>query len=108
MKRLKLKTTIELLWPHVLSLLKERPMYAYELRQEIYKRFGWKPPVVTCYSVLNRLQRAGYLATEWREHEQRGRPARKYYRITDEGEELLLEAKKYFEELCAKLFRGKP
>ena len=105
MARLKRKTTVELLWPYVLRLLKERPMYAYELRQEVYKRFGWKPPLVTSYLVLYKLQRGGYLATEW--EEQRGRPARKYYRITERGEELRCEAEKYLSELSAKLFSKK-
>lgn len=102
MARLKRKTTLELLWPYVLRLLKERPMYAYEIRQEIGKKYGWKPPLVTSYLVLYKLQRAGYLTTEWRE--QRGRPARRYYKITEKGEELRREAEKYLDELRAKLF----
>ncbi len=45
--RIKRKTTSEMIWPYFLKLLKERPMYGYELRQETQKRFGWKPPTVT-------------------------------------------------------------
>jgi len=98
--RMKKKTTAEMVWPYFLKLLKERPMYGYELRQETKKRFGWKPPTVTSYVVLYRLQRKGYVAKEWRE--QRGKPARKYYRITKKGEKLLEEGKKYLKELSAK------
>ncbi len=107
MRRLQRKTTAELMWPYILRLLKERPMYAYELRKEINKRFGWKPPLVTSYTVLYRLQRKGYITTE-REEQRRGKPARKYYRITEKGEELLADAEKYFRDMYAKLFGKKP
>lgn len=80
-------------------------MYAYELRKEINRRFGWKPPMVTSYTVLYRLQRSGYVTTEWQE--QRGKPARRYYKITDKGQELLLEAEEYIKDLYAKLFKRK-
>jgi PadR family transcriptional regulator PadR len=102
-KRLERKTTKEVLWPYILRLLQERPMYGYELRQEINKRFGWKPPMVTSYTVLYRLQRDGYLTIEWKE--QRGKPARKYYKITKKGQEILNQAEDYLSELCKKLFK---
>ena len=99
--RLKKKTTTEMLWPYFLRLLKERPMYGYELRQEVIKRFRWKPPTVSSYLVLYGLQRGGYVTVVWRE--QRGKPARKYYKITKKGEELLEEGMKYLKGLCSKL-----
>lgn len=102
--RLKKKTTAEMLWPYFLKLLKERPMYGYELRQEVAKRFEWKPPTVTSYLVLYRLQRGGYLTAEWRE--QRGKPARKYYMITKKGEELLEEGMKCLRSIWSKLEKG--
>jgi PadR family transcriptional regulator PadR len=102
-KRLERKTTKEVLWPYILRLLQERPMYGYELRQEINKRFGWKPPMVTSYTVLYRLQRDGYLTIEWKE--QRGKPARKYYKITKNGQEMLKQAEEYLSDLCKKLFK---
>jgi len=100
--RLMKKTTTEMLWPYFLKLLKERPMYGYELRQEVTRQFGWKPATVTSYIVLYSLQRGGYVTTEWRE--QRGKPARKYYKITKKGEELLEEGIKYLKEFSSKLF----
>ena len=99
--RLKKKTTTEMIWPYFLKLLKERPMYGYELRQEVQKHFGWKPPTVTSYLVLYRLQRGGYVTAEWRE--QRGKPARKYYKITKKGSELLQEGLKYLKIFYSKL-----
>jgi DNA-binding PadR family transcriptional regulator len=38
---------------------------------------------------------------EWKE--QRGKPARKYYKITKKGEELLREGLKYIRDFSAKL-----
>ncbi len=99
--RLKKKTTAEMLWPYFLKLLKERPMYGYELQQETQKRFGWKPATVTSYVVLYRLQRNGYVTMEWKE--QRGKPARKYYKITKKGEELLRDGIKYLKEFYLRL-----
>ncbi len=100
-RRLKKKTTVELLWPYFLKLLKKRPMYGYELRQEVIEQFGWKPATVTSYLVLYRLQRGGYVTIEWRE--QRGKPARKYYKITRKGEDLLEEGITYLKEFSSKL-----
>lgn len=103
MERLKRKTTDELMWPYVLRLLNERPMYTYELRKKIQERFGWKPPLVTSYTVLYRLKRKGYVTMEW--HQRRGKPARKYYKITAEGRKLMRQARKYFDDLYEKLFK---
>ena len=99
--RIKRKTTSEMIWPYFLKLLKERPMYGYELRQETQKRFGWKPPTVTAYVVLYSLQKSGCVTTSWKE--QRGKPARKYYKITKKGGDLLQEAIDYFKDTYAKL-----
>lgn len=101
MARIKKKTTAEMIWPYFLKLLKERPMYGYELRQETQKQFGWKPPTVTSYIVLYSLQRKGYVTMAWKE--QRGKPARKYYKITKSGEDLLKQAIKYFKDVCSRL-----
>ena len=105
MRRLKRKTTVEAMWPYILKLLSEKPMYAYELRQQLEKRFGWKPPLVTSYTVLYRMQRGGYVTTEW--HEQRGKPARKYYKISVNGKELAKSAEEYFDDMYTKLFGKK-
>ena len=99
-RRLKRKTTVELLWPYVLQLLKRRPMYAYEIRQTISKKFGFKPPMVTSYLVLYKLQRGGHVTVEWKKRPKK--PARKYYKITDKGLELLKMVGKYFCELARK------
>ena len=102
MQRLERKTTRELMWPYVLRLLQERPMYAYEIRKEIQERYGWKPPLVTSYTVLYRLKKRGYVTVQLQR--QRKRPSRKYYAITPKGRELMRQAREYFAKLNKKLF----
>lgn len=52
-------------------------------------------PGGTVYPALRRLEEAGLVASRWEEadiaHDQ-GRPARKYYELTDDGREALAEA----------------
>ncbi len=98
---MKKKTTAEMLWPYFLKLLKERPMHVYELRQQVHKKFGWKPPTVTSYIVLHRLRRDGYVISELKE--QKGRPPKKSYMITKKGEDLLRDGVKYLKEMCSGL-----
>ncbi len=81
-RRLRDKLTKENLWLYILSLLKERDMYGYELRAAIEERFGFKPGNVTAYRVLYALKRAGFV--EIVEKAAAGRE-RKYYKITDAG-----------------------
>lgn len=95
------KTREELLWPYLLRLLLEGPAYGYELRKKVEERFGWEPPLTTSYTVLYRLERKDYIEGEWKKGD--GRP-KKYYRITDKGEDLLDEAEAYFEDLKERLF----
>jgi len=75
--------------PIVLALLKDRPMYGYEMVKVVNARTGgrleWKEG--TLYPALHRLQGGGLLSAEWREVPA-GRAAgrkRKYYSITQRG-----------------------
>jgi len=83
-RRLRDKLTKENLWLYILSLLKERDMYGYELRAAIEERFRFKPGNVTAYRVLYALKRAGFVKIV--EKNMVGRE-RKYYKITDAGRE---------------------
>lgn len=75
----------------VLQLLKERDMYGYELVQEIEQRsdHSIRMKEGTIYPGLHRLEKQGYIEHYWQEQEKG--PARKYYRITVEGKEILAE-----------------
>ncbi len=52
-------------------------------------------PSGTVYPALRRMEQAGLVVSQWESEEvaqREGRPARKYYEVTDEGREVLAEA----------------
>lgn len=102
MERLKDKLTKEVLWIYILTLLKKRPMYAYELKEKIRERFGFEPATVSSYVVLYKLEKDGYVTAEWQENET-GKPSRKYYRLTEDGRKLLDEGLKFLRNTIEKL-----
>jgi len=99
LKRLENHLTVENVWLYVLRLLLEKPFYAYELREEIKKRFGFRLGKVTAYYVLYRLQKDGYVSTEWKKEGHR----RKYYKITKKGRTLLKDGIKTLEKFARRL-----
>jgi len=60
-ERLVRKLTHENLWIYILTLLKDGPLYGYEVRRMIEERFGFRPGQVTSYIVLYRLEKAWYI-----------------------------------------------
>lgn len=75
----------------VLQMLQERDMYGYELVKELDKRSDHHLQVKegTLYPALHKLENQEYIECYWQEQEKG--PARKYYRITDAGKEMLEE-----------------
>lgn len=75
----------------LLQLLEERDMYGYELVKELENRSGNEFSVKegTLYPALHKLEKQEYIECYWQEQEKG--PARKYYRITEAGKEMLLE-----------------
>ncbi|MEH7125772.1 MULTISPECIES: PadR family transcriptional regulator [unclassified Bacillus (in: firmicutes)] len=75
----------------LLQMLGERDMYGYEIVKELEKRseneFSFKEG--TLYPALHKLEKQEYIECYWQEQEKG--PARKYYRITEAGKEMLLE-----------------
>lgn len=67
----------------VLSLLRERAMYGYEISSEMDKRSGGQFVISVLYPVLYRLQEQGYIEISANEIVD-GR-ARSYYQITPSG-----------------------
>ncbi|NJE00679.1 PadR family transcriptional regulator [Thermococcus sp. JdF3] len=102
MERLKNKITKEVLWLYILRLLRERPMYAYELKERIREAFNFEPATVSSYVVLYKLEKDGYVTAEWQES-QTGKPSRKYYKLTPEGERLLEDGIAFLEDMVEKL-----
>ncbi len=99
-KRLKEKLTKENLWLYILSLLKEREMYGYELREAVQKKFGFKPGNVTAYRVLYSLKRKGLVSIVEKAAEGR---ERKYYAVTKSGSDELDAGKAMLREVLEKL-----
>lgn len=80
------KGTLELC---ILSLLKERDYYGYEL---ISVLGNWEIVAAnenTMYPLLRRLTKEGFLTSYWQENQEM--PRRKYYKITDLGINYLVE-----------------
>lgn len=103
-QRLIRKLTVENLWIYVLSLLKDGPKYGYEIREEIQRRFGFKPGQVTSYMVLYMLEQDGYIESAGTMRSLMG-PKRKYYKITEKGVTLLREAESFLSRIYKSLFR---
>lgn len=95
-ERFKKSVTKDNLWIYILTLLKGREMYPYEIRKKIEERFGFKPGNVTAYIVFHKLRSGGYIEAS-KTKKLRG-PERTYYKITEKGREELKKAIKFYEE----------
>lgn len=75
----------------VLQLLNERNMYGYELVKEMDRRSDHNLQMKegTLYPALHKMEKQEYIEHYW-ENQKKG-PARKYYRITAQGKEILSE-----------------
>ena len=80
------------IWLAALSLMKRRKVYAYALPDEISKRFGYTPSKLMTYFVLYKLEAEGHITSKFE-----GR--RKYYELTAQGRETLLEGKRHLAKL---------
>ena len=78
----------------VLSQLRQT-QYGYSLRQALADR-GMPIEEGTLYPLLRRLEGQGVLASEWRIEDG---PPRRYYRLNDAGEALLVELTAYWNSL---------
>lgn len=80
--------------PLVLAILADGDSYGYAILQRVRELSGgaleWTDGML--YPVLHRLERAGLVESRWEKAETGRR--RKYYRITDEGMEQLVEERR--------------
>ena len=91
-ERLKKKVQKENLWLFILSLLRGRDYYGFEIRDAIKKRFGFWVGNVTSYKVLYLLKKGGYVSSFVKGN-------KKYYKITSKGEKELREAERFLKTL---------
>ena len=96
LNRLARSLTTENQWLYILSLLKSGDTYAYSLKNEIEKEFGWKPGLIMSYLVLYKLEKEGLITSRFQ-----GR--RKYYTVTEKGKQALVSAKRYMKALSENL-----
>lgn len=93
------KATAEMM---VLHLLRERPMYTYEMMSTIEERSGGVITFNTMYLTIYRLQDFGYIQEHSKVMSEDNR-TRIYFAITDSGaaylEELIKEYRRYNEAL---------
>jgi len=90
--RLQKSNTIENLWIYILSLLKEREIYAWEIPAIIEKKFNFKPGRITPYRVLYRLEKQGFVKSKIEER-------RRVYQITEKGKNELEKAKNFYKKI---------
>ncbi|MCS7113634.1 MAG: PadR family transcriptional regulator [Nitrososphaerota archaeon] len=103
--RLRKKLTNENLWIYILTLLRERPMYAYEIHKLLKEKFMISIPIVTVYIVLYKMSREGLVARSDR-ISVNGRPERTYYKITERGLQTLNEGLLFIRNIVEAIERG--
>ena len=86
----------------VLKMMEEEPKYGYQIIQEIREKstqiFSLKDG--TLYPILYRLEDEGFVVSEWSEAEGK-QVSRKYYRITDEGQNALIQIRNVWQNISA-------
>jgi PadR family transcriptional regulator PadR len=78
--------SIWILW----TLKKKRDkMYGYEIMQSLQLRTKgmWAPKAGTIYPILRRLEKRGFVKSEWAATKTGG-PSRRYYKMTPEGKKV--------------------
>jgi DNA-binding PadR family transcriptional regulator len=85
---------------HVLHHAAAAPVYGGWIIEEL-RRHGYRLSPGTLYPMLHGLERKGYLMSR---RESSGKRARRFYRITPKGRDVLLDAKEKVKELFGELF----
>jgi DNA-binding PadR family transcriptional regulator len=96
LKRLIGLNTKDCLWIYILRILSEGPKHAYVLREEISKKYGFRPGNVTAYRVLYSLRSDGFV-------EKRPEGRKEVYTITPAGKEIIKKAADFYRNLAQAL-----
>lgn len=73
-------------------------MYAYEISKNVTERFGFSIATITVYVVLYKIQREGLIRV-CEKTALKGRPTRKYYELTDTGQQCLLKGISFLQDV---------
>jgi DNA-binding PadR family transcriptional regulator len=95
-ERLQKSNTKENLWIYILSLLKKREIYGWEIRSLMEKKFDFRPGLITPYRVLYRLEEDVFVKSKREER-------RRVYQITEKGKKELEKAKNFYYEIISKI-----
>ncbi len=95
-ERLEKSNTKENLWIYILSSLKKRELYGWEIQSVIKKNFNFKPGLITPYRVLYRLEKDGFVKSRLAER-------RRIYQITEKGKKELERAKGLYRRILDKI-----
>ncbi len=73
----------------VLSVLQEKPMYGYQIMRELEQRSQgyFSLTAASLYPTLHKLEDEALVTSQWQEGQ--GNRRRKYYTITEKGQEIL-------------------
>lgn len=74
----------------VLSLLKDKSMYGYQISQAMQEKSGGRFTIAVLYPILYRLEEQGYIRMD--KTQVINNRARSYYAITDEGRQYLAKS----------------
>jgi len=94
--RLKKSNTIDNLWIYILSLIRKKPMHAYQIQKDIEKKFDFQPGKITPYRVLYRLENDGFVKSKLEDR-------KRVYQVTKKGEEEFKKAKKFYQKILDEL-----
>ncbi len=78
----------------ILKCLKDGPVHGAEVQRVIKEKYGIEAPPPAVYGLLRRLEEQGFVVSSWETAE--SGPARRVYRITEEG---LMYLERSFEQV---------
>jgi len=84
----------------VLQFLDKKPTHGYKIITRIRKSFGVYFGPSTVYPLLNKLEKKGYVQSEWDMNSER---PRKVYRLTSDGRNLLNFTEDSLNFICRKI-----
>ncbi len=95
-ERLVKSNTTDNLWLYILSLLRTRPVYGWEIPGLIEREFGFRPGKITPYRVLYRLEMDRFVSSTVGNR-------RRVYRINEKGVKELRQAAKFLRQVAEKI-----
>jgi DNA-binding PadR family transcriptional regulator len=89
----------------MLFLLSERPRTGYNLRRELNERYGLNLSYGTLYPMLGKFRREMLIVNLW-ESENQHIKAKKLYKVTDAGLEILKQTLSDLEDMAKQMESG--